>query len=326
MRYWSGQNKAQHGFSLIELMITLGILLTVSAIVLSMTYEMTMKQASVANRSDMHSSVRSVTQILQQEISQAGRIAWDPDLCGGCDYPFTTLTAAVDVDEANGGGPAALSVNDPEVLFNGIRLLVDVGDPQEVVAFDAATGNATFKYDHLNGVQVRPAGAFGEGILSTSTGTVLQMFGDVNDDGKIVYVEYVCDPDAAGGTLTRQEVPWDADPAAAPEPVVLLRNVLPNPNLPDGTPIPCFTYQQPDPLTVTVDGVDTTFTFSLNVGVTLTAKAEFDDLQTGAEQVETKALLNVSPRNVFEAWELASVNGAKKHVQPTPPTITALSQ
>ena len=331
MRHLSGNSRTQQGFSLIELLITLAIMLVVSAIVLSLSYDMTMRQASVANRSDMHSSVRSVTQILQQEISQAGRVAWPPraPLCGGvagCDYPYTTLTAAVDVDEDNGGGPAALSVAHPTMLFDGIRLLVDVGDAQEVVAYNEA-GDETFQYDHLAGAEVRPAGAFGEGIIAaTSTGTVLQMFGDINDTGNMVYVEYVCNPDADGGTLTRQEVDWDADPADAPEPVVLLRNVLPNPPLPDGTDVDCFTYQRPDPITVAVDGINTTFDFTLNVGVTLTAKAEFDDLQTGAEQVETKALLNVSPRNVFEAWQLAIINGAKEQVQPTPPTITALSQ
>jgi len=333
MRHSSGNNKAQHGFSLIELLITLAIMLVVSAIILSLSYDMTMRQASVANRSDMHSSVRSVTQILQQEISQAGRIAWPPTaaLCGGavgCRYPFTTLAAAVDVDMDAGGGTAALSVAHPTMLFDGIRLLVGVGDLQEVVAYDEATGNATFKNDHDAGVEVRPAGAFGEGIIAaTSTGAVLQMFGDINDDGSMIYVEYVCNPDAAGGTLTRQEVAWDAVPGEAPEPVVLLRNVLPNPDLPDGTAVPCFTYQRPTPITITVDGVDTILDFTLNVGVTLTAKAEFDDMQTGAEQVETKALLNVSPRNVFEAWELASwQKDADRHVQPTPPTITALSQ
>ncbi|MBI4480450.1 MAG: prepilin-type N-terminal cleavage/methylation domain-containing protein [Acidobacteria bacterium] len=332
--------KEQQGFSLIELMITLAILLSVSAIVLSMTYDMTVRQASVANRSDMHSSVRSVTQMLQQEISQAGRIAWPPTdaLCGGaggCRYPFTTLAAAV-AGPANPCPPgppgdpfaAALTVNDPEVLFNGIRLLVDLGDCQEVVAFDAATGNATFKFNHAAGAEVRPAGAFGEGILPTSTGTVLQMFGDINDDGDMVYVEYVCAPDAAGGTLTRQQVDWDeADPLAAPAPVVLLRNVLPNPDLADGTAVPCFMYQQTDPLTITVDDiVYGPFSYYLNVGVTLTAKAEFDDMQTGAEQVETKALLNVSPRNVFQAWELSTMNGTRRSVQPTPPTITTLAQ
>ena len=40
-------------------------------------------------------------------------------------------------------------------------------------------------------------------------------------------------------------------------------------------------------------------------------------------QQETKALLNVAPRNVFEGWELASI-GLLNRVQDTPASITAL--
>jgi hypothetical protein len=42
-------------------------------------------------------------------------------------------------------------------------------------------------------------------------------------------------------------------------------------------------------------------------------------------QTETKALLNVSPRNVFNTWMMAGL-GETQRVQSTPPTITALLQ
>ena len=337
----SNTGKAQSGFSLIELLITLAILLTVSAIVLSLTYDMTVRQASVANRSDMHSSVRSVTEMLQQEITQAGRITFPAPGFTTLSGDVTTPTLTCPPPVLGPGVLSPMTVADPSFLFDGIRLIVDIGDCQEVVAFDDddgdGIGTAIFKWDHLDGAMVRPAGAFGDGILATSTDTTLKMFGDINDNGNMVYVEYVCNPDAAGGTVTRAEVAWNYV-GALPEPQILLRNVLPNPPLPDATPVPCFSYQEsdsdpttpaPDPIPITVDGVVTNFIFALNVGVTLTAKAEFNDMQTGAEQVETKALLNVSPRNVFEAWELASASpsefGTRRHVQPTPPTITTLA-
>ena len=310
----SNTGKAQSGFSLIELLITLAILLTVSAIVLSLTYDMTVRQASVANRSDMHSSVRSVTEMLQQEITQAGRITFPAPGFTTLSGDVTTPTLTCPPPVLGPGVLSPMTVADPSFLFDGIRLIVDIGDCQEVVAFDDddgdGIGTAIFKWDHLDGAMVRPAGAFGDGILATSTDTTLKMFGDINDNGNMVYVEYVCNPDAAGGTVTRVEVPWNYV-GALPGPQILLRNVLPNPPLPDATPVPCFSYQEsdsdpttpaPDPIPITVDGVVTNFIFALNVGVTLTAKAEFNDMQTGAEQVETKALLNVSPRNVFEAW------------------------
>jgi prepilin-type N-terminal cleavage/methylation domain-containing protein len=332
MRERNRSSRTQTGFSLIELLITLAVMLTVSAVVLSLTYDMTVRQASVANRSDMHSSVRSVTQMLQQELTQAGRVSWaEEDLaCNPCEFPFTSLAAAVDVDEAAGGGTAPLTLDDPGVLFDGMRLLVDIGDAQELVIYDL-NADETFKYDHADGAQVRPAGAFVEGILPISDGYNLHMFGDVNDDGQMVYIRYICEPGTldAPGRLRRIQMPWDT-PAGNFldfEPQILLSNVICNEDpMDDCNPdtIPCFTYQQKN-VSIEIDGVTTVYTATVNVGVTLTAKAEFDDMQTGAAQVETKALLNVSPRNVFEAWELSAINGGKTHVQPTPANITDLS-
>jgi hypothetical protein len=40
-------------------------------------------------------------------------------------------------------------------------------------------------------------------------------------------------------------------------------------------------------------------------------------------QLETKALLNVSPRNVFSAWSLASI-GYTDRIQSTPVRVTSL--
>jgi hypothetical protein len=40
-------------------------------------------------------------------------------------------------------------------------------------------------------------------------------------------------------------------------------------------------------------------------------------------QRETKALLNVSPRNVYNVWELASM-GLSNRVQPMPASILAI--
>jgi hypothetical protein len=40
-------------------------------------------------------------------------------------------------------------------------------------------------------------------------------------------------------------------------------------------------------------------------------------------QRETKALLNVSPRNVFNVWQMASLDQSE-YVQPMPPATAAL--
>jgi hypothetical protein len=44
---------------------------------------------------------------------------------------------------------------------------------------------------------------------------------------------------------------------------------------------------------------------------------------TGEFQTVTKALLNVAPRNVFHAWQIASL-GYTDRIQPLPATVVAL--
>ena len=113
----------------------------------------------------------------------------------------------------------------------------------------------------------------------------------------MVYVEYTCDTDT--GNLYRNSMAFDAGekPDLGPS-LVLLDNLKPNPG---GTP--CFTYQQQ-----TVSGT----TFVVDVAITLTVQTPIKDPVTGLYQQETKALLNVAPRNIFEAWELAREWGLER--------------
>ena len=127
-----------------------------------------------------------------------------------------------------------------------------------------------------------------------------------------MYVEYTCDTTAH--KLYRNVMAFDA--ASKPtltDSHILLSNIIPNPG---GTP--CFTYQT---TTMIVQG--TSFTFVLDVAVTLTVQTQQLDPITKTYQTETKALLNVSPRNVFGAWQLASM-GYTNRIQSTPATVTAL--
>ena len=142
-----------------------------------------------------------------------------------------------------------------------------------------------------------------------STGTLLKLFGDINGDGNLVYIEYACNTGttAAPGTFTRSMTPFTAGSQTAAQ--ILLPNVLANPG---GTA--CFDYQR-KPV-----GNNT---YVINVTVTLTVQTETRDPQTNQFQTETKALLNVSPRNVFEAWQLSSGNFTNR-IQPMPFSVTAL--
>ncbi|MBI3262726.1 MAG: hypothetical protein HYZ58_06205, partial [Acidobacteria bacterium] len=95
---------------------------------------------------------------------------------------------------------------------------------------------------------------------------------------------------------------------------VLLSNVYPNPPDTNGAARPCFKFQW-----VTVNGLQ----YVLDVAITLTVQTQQIDPLTRVYQTETKALLNVSPRNVFNTWMMAGL-GENVRVQSTPPSVTLL--
>jgi prepilin-type N-terminal cleavage/methylation domain-containing protein len=299
----------QAGFSLLELLVALAVLLVVTAIVMSGLVQTSFTESTIANRTNMHASVRSATELLQQEIGQAGKIS---------------LPAAVTLQGAVTGGGALqqVAVSSIAGMFIGEKLIIDTGDNEETVAITPIAGSPPmisgyFYESHASGAPVRVSGAFASGIVPTttthgSTGSVLKLYGDINDDGNMVYIEYDCNPSSSGGTLTRSMTTIPASgtvPTILGTKEVLLNNVLPNPN---GTS--CFTYQ------TSTQGADTYVT---NVAVTLTTQTQLKDLQTNQYQKETEALLNVSPRNVFEGWQLAE-GGVANRIQPMPANVSAM--
>jgi len=294
---------------MIELMISVGILMTISAMMMRGTLDMTALNTRQSNRSEMHAGIRNATALLQQEVGQAGRLA----------FP-----AAVTV-------PAAIPLGDqwvvvsPSVtnMFIGQKLVIVKGALEEIVTVASInpTNNsirATFVQAYMAGAHVMPAGGFAEGVIPTtrtngSTATKLKILGDVNSDGSLVYVEYTCDWTA--GRLYRNMMAYDAaaKPALTVE-QVLLDNLLPNPPDPDGTARPCFTYEQR-----TFNGT----TYVINVAIMTTVRTDERDKTTGQFQTVTKALLNVAPRNVFNVWQVASLN-YKDRIEPLPASVLAL--
>jgi prepilin-type N-terminal cleavage/methylation domain-containing protein len=313
-RLKTGLVRSEEGFSLLELMVSLVILLAVTAIVMSGMMQMTETQGTIGNRTEMHSSIRSATEVLQQEIGQAGRIPALPAL--------VTLSSAVAA-----GSAVTTTVNSVTGMFNGELLVVDAGqmgptgqNPETVTISNlntsANTFQATYTFAHAAGAPVVVAGSFPSGIIpddaatNPSTGSLLRMFGDINGDGTIVYVEYNCD--TAGGNLTRSVTPITSSTKNAAS--VLLANISANP--PAGSPTPCFQYQKKPNGTGTNSVVDVT--------VTLTVNTANLDPQTHQYQTETKALLNVAPRNVFDAWLLGG-GSVTSRLQPVPPGVGTLA-
>jgi prepilin-type N-terminal cleavage/methylation domain-containing protein len=299
----------QHGFTLIELIVAMGVMLVVSGLMLRGMSDMSRLNRDQANRSEMHGGIRNATALLQQEVGQAGRLAFPA--------PVTT-TGAVAI------GTAWVTVT-PSVanMFTGVRLLVDSGVDEEIVTVigvNTATNQiqAAFANPHAAGVPVRPAGGFAAGVVPTtmangSSATVLKILGDVNSNGSLVYVEYTCD--WVQGRLFRNMVPYTAanKPAVTVE-QILLDNLLPNPPDPNGVVPPCFSYQQQ-----TISGQ----TYVVNVAIMTTVRTHDVDSVTGEFQVVTKALLNVAPRNVFHTWQIAGL-GYTNRIQPLPASVVNL--
>jgi type II secretory pathway pseudopilin PulG len=335
---------SESGFSLVELLVATCIFLTITAIVASALKQITQSQSTIWNRTQMHSGVRGATELLQQEVGQAGRVATPA--------PITTNQAIVGAGTGNcnpsqpgqflPGPPVVpatpISVSSVQGLWatNGTLpasyvLITTMDGPNRETtpvwkvdnSVNPPTITACFNNNHPAGITLMALGGFGNGIVppngvaNGSTGSVLKMFGDINGDGNMVYVEYTCD---ANGThkLYRNVMAYDAvvKPPLS-DALVLLSNVQPNPG---GTP--CFTYQT-DGANPAIVVQGTPVVFVLDVAITLTVQTQQKDPLTGQYQLETKALLNVSPRNVYNAWQLANAT-VTDHLQSTPSTITAL--
>lgn len=294
----------ERGYSLIELMIAVAILTVISGSMLDGVFSLTRVSGTVSNRTEMHSAVRNATELLQQEVGQAGRIALPAPVM------MTTAVPAI--------GAATVTLTSVNELFVGELLVIDTGSNEEtvtVLSINPLTQqiNGSFVATHAANVPVQVWGGFRTGVVppsatNGSTGTTLKIYGDINDTGTMVYIEYWCD--TAGSNLYRRSTPFAAAAKVALTPdLALLNHITGNP---DGSP--CFTYQEE-----TANGQ----AFVVNVAITLTVETAVKDPQTGVLQRETKALLNVAPRNVFNVWQLAGL-GISNRVQPTPATVTAL--
>jgi len=192
---------------MLEMMFTLFILLGIAGIVMMAMMQMTMTQGSVANRTQMHGSVRSATELVQQEIGQSGRLP-----------PFATpvtLSAAVAA-----GTSVVASVNSVAGMFVNEQLVVDAGqmgaglpsiyqNPETVTVTAVNSGTnqftATFNFAILPErrwlwLGPSPVESYPRTQRFPSTPSLLKMYGDINGDGNMVYVEYNCD--TANGNLS----------------------------------------------------------------------------------------------------------------------------
>jgi type II secretory pathway pseudopilin PulG len=337
------RTSTESGFSLVELMVATCVFLVITSIVATALRQITNSQTTIWNRTQMHSGVRGATELMQQEVGQAGRVATGPvPIEIHASNPMITGQIAMGslCDPGNPGAMATtVKVTSVEGLYAtagavpaSFTLITTMDGPNRettpIWSIDTSvtppTVTACFNNDHQPGATLMALGGFANGIVppngvpNGSTGNVLKMFGDINGDGHMVYVEYTCDP-VNTHKLYRNVMDFNATvKPPLSDALVLLNNVMPHP---DGSTI-CFTYQTDGAApAIVVQGNPVVFV--LDVAITLTVQTQQLDPVTKAYQTETKALLNVSPRNVFNTWQLANA-GFTDHIQSTPATITAL--
>src|SRR5687768_17611794 len=126
-----GDTSGDAGFTLIELMISVLLFSVVSGVVIQGILGLARVNDIVANRTEMHAGVRNATELLQQEVGQAGRIA---------------VPGAPSLAAAVAAGPTTVAVTSTAGMFAGQHLVVDNGAAEETVtltAVNSATNEIT---------------------------------------------------------------------------------------------------------------------------------------------------------------------------------------
>ena len=292
------EKKKSRGFSLMEVMISLLVLLVVSgAAFRALTYYQR-SYGSSRMKAVMHEGVRGAVELISQEVGQAGLL------------DFTTQTTSTAITASLTA--QTVGVTSVNSIFVGEILIIDTSTGEErvtVTALDTVAGTITavFLNSHPANTVVRGYGIFYQGILSSSDGNNLKIFGDINGDGSITYVKYTCDTSA--GTLSRSMTVVTPTTTALSLNAsdVLVNNLTVNPG-----GVACFQY--PTPI------IAGPYTFVPSVAVTLSARTSKVDPQTKQYVTMTKSFLNLAPRNVLAGKELA-LSGSQTRLQLTPSNI-----
>jgi hypothetical protein len=284
--------KKNRGVSLLELMISLATLLTVSGSAFAVLSFYQKAYLATEQRSGVHGGIRAAMALMTQEITQAGLL----------NVPAKTLHSSV---SKNANTQSVLLDPAAGDIFDGEKVLVDVGSSQEIVTVASHTSTSItgiFTKDHPAATLLTAPGIFPEGISPSSTGTELRLLGDLNGDGTLVFGWYDCDPMTGNLSRTMNKVSTPNLNSAQ----LLMDHIVANPN-----GVPCFQYT-----TTTVRG----YTFVTGVAITISAQAPDKDPQTGNIVTVTESLLNLSPRNVLAGLENARTNLLMR-LQPTPASI-----
>jgi prepilin-type N-terminal cleavage/methylation domain-containing protein len=324
---WRGRLNPCAGFSLLEMLVSILVLLIIAGGVISIIGYSQKSYAGTELRSDMYENVRGVAEMMEQEIGQAGLV--------NLPSPSPTLSAAINTINTS----QTVNVSSTASMYVGQQVLVDASVAKEelvtLTGVTATTITAVFTKTHAANVPLTVLGVFPNGIMPPTTAslatcatypagypgatdgstcTTLNLFGDLNGDGTLVYVRYICNTAVTPGTLTRSTTTITPGVTTIGAAQTLLSTLIANPS---GTP--CFQY--------TVAGPSGTLAapqnyFVTNVSITLSVQATRPDPQTLAYPTMTKSFLYLAPRNVLAGYEQAAA-GNNSRLQASPTNVTS---
>jgi Tfp pilus assembly protein PilW len=316
----------------------MAVMLVVAGAVVSLISYNQNNYGRTEQQSDMYENVRAVAELLAQEIGQAGLV----------NLPLAT-TATLSAAVTSSATAQTRAVSSTTSMYAGEILLVDPGaneEPVTIVSLTSTSINGIFANNHASGAVIHAIGVAPNGIVSPSssvttpggvscvttptgvtytatdgsTCNVLNIWGDLNSDGTLVYVRYTCNTTTTPGTLTRSvtTITPGVNSIASTAVQTLLSTLIPNP--PNSAPTPCFQYDL-STQQITVNGVTNTYYMIANIGLTLSVRTLKPDPITGQYLPMTKSFLDLSPRNILAGYEQANWGDASR-LQNQPPNVT----
>lgn len=214
----------QSGFTLLEMVISLALLLVLSGAILGGMGAMQKNYRRNEIRTMLNGQMRATLELMAQEVGQAGLPP--SGMAGNTIYTASSTGASgavAQVTPSVTGSTSAqtVAVTNPTVQTNQI-VIADSGASSEMVTITNVTGGssptitAIFQKSHSAGFSLYPHGVYPQGITFKTTppttlaaganaysNTSLIAFGDITGAGKLSIVEYSCpiaNPALTGGT------------------------------------------------------------------------------------------------------------------------------
>jgi type II secretory pathway pseudopilin PulG len=216
------RNDRADGFSLIELMISILILMPIMGAAMSLFSVGVQQQASEQSSIEATQEARTGFELMTTEIAQAGSHG-DRSAVLSMNVPASTAVQTVTVSSTTG-------------ITAGDFVDVDTGANHEIVEITGVTSttlSGIFRTAHVQNKPVRlfalpyltgvvpPAGMAANSTVEVTT---LRLFGDINGDSTVQYVEYIYDSNS--NQITRSITPItqaEKNPA-----LPIMSNVKPN--------------------------------------------------------------------------------------------------